>query len=132
MEIVVEKEVARVPVTVFRIKGDLSAETGDQLVQRAQDSYEAGMRDLLLDLGNATFVSSAGLRAIHQVFALLREDSLEENDKAISAGIREGTYHSPHLKLLNPSSQVLNVLRMAGFDMFLDVFDNRREALASF
>jgi anti-anti-sigma factor len=132
MEIVVSEEKARVPVTVFRVKGQLTAETEGQLVQQAQDAYSAGMRDLLLDLGKVSFLSSAGLRAIHQIFLLLRENSSGANDEVVRAGIRKGTYHSPHLKLLNPSSDVSNVLKTAGFDMFLDIYANRRKALASF
>ncbi len=123
---------ARVPVTVFQIKGELTAETEGQLVQQAQDSFDAGMRYLLLDLSKVTFLSSAGLRAIHQLFLLLRTDSPEQSDEAMRDGIKAGTYHSSHLKLLNPSSDVLQVLKATGFDMFLDVYSSKRKALASF
>ena len=132
MEIVVSEEKARVPVTVFQIKGELTAETEGQLAQQAQDAFDAGMHYLLLDLSKVTFVSSAGLSAIHQIFMLLRTDSPEQSDEAVRAGIKAGTYLSPHLKLLNPSSDVFQVFKATGFDMFLDVYSSRRKALASF
>ena len=132
MEVVVSEEEARVPVTIFQIKGELTAETEGQLVQQAQDAFDAGMRYLLLDLSKVTFLSSAGLRAMHQIFLLLRTDSPEQSDEAIRDGIKAGTYHSSHLKLLSPSSEVLQVLKATGFDMFLDVYSNQRKALASF
>lgn len=132
MEIVVSEEEARVPVTVFQLNGDLTAETDAQLFQQAEKAYEAGMRDLLLDLGKVSLVSSAGLRAIHQIFVLLNEDAPETDAETMRAGIRQGTYHSPHLKLLNPSSSVQQVLKTTGFDMFLDIYSSRRKALASF
>jgi anti-anti-sigma regulatory factor len=132
MEIIVSEEQVRVPVTIFQVKGELTAETEGQLLEQAQDAYQAGMRDLLLDLGDVTFLSSAGLRAIHQIFVLLLEDSPEAGEEAVRAGIRKGTYRSPHLKLLNPSSDVYQVLKTTGFDMFLDVYTKRRKALAAF
>lgn len=132
MEIVVSEERARVPVTVFQIKGELTAESEGQLVEQAQKAYDAGTRNLLLDLGKVTFLSSAGLRAIHQIFVLLRADSPEQNDEIVRAGIKAGTYHSSYLKLLKPSSNVTQVLKASGFDMFLDIYSSKRKALASF
>ena len=132
MEIILSEEEARVPVTVFQIKGELVAETEGQLVQQARDAYETGMRYLLLDLSRVTFLSSAGLRAVHQIYTLLRGDSPEQSDGDVRAGIKAGTYHSSHLKLLNPNSEVSKVLKATGFDMFLEIYSNRSKALASF
>jgi len=46
--------------------------------------------------------------------------------------LRDGTFKSPHLKLLNPQPAVQQALRMAGFDMFLETHANLEEAVASF
>jgi len=46
--------------------------------------------------------------------------------------VRKGTYKSPYLKLANPSRDVQNVLNMAGFDMFLAIYPDRKAALAEF
>jgi anti-anti-sigma regulatory factor len=132
MEIIVSEEEARVPVTVFQIKGELAADTESQLVQQAQEAYAAGTRNLLLDLSKVTFLSSGGLRGVHQIFVLLRGDSPEQSDDAMRAGIKAGTYHSSHLKLLKPNSEVSKVLRATGFDMFLEIYSSRSKALASF
>lgn len=132
MEIIVSEENARVPVTVFQIKGELAAETESQLVQQAQDAFDSGTRNLLLDLSKVTFLSSAGLRAVHQIFVLLRGDAPEQSNEAVRAGIKAGTYHSSHLKLLKPNSEVAKVLKATGFDMFLEIHSSRSKALASF
>ena len=87
------------------------------------------MRDLLLDLTNVTFLSSGGLRAIHETFTLLRTDT---DDKAVSEGIVAGTYRSPHLKLLNPNKNVLKSLKLTGLDMFLEILSSLKEAVNSF
>jgi anti-anti-sigma regulatory factor len=132
MDVVVSRENGRVPVTVFRVTGEISIDSYERLQQLAQEAYEAGSRNLLLDLTDVTFVSSSGLRAIHYIFDLLRADGRDESDEAVQRGLREGTFKSAHLKLLNPGSSVRKVLKMSGFDMFLDIHSDLKKALASF
>jgi hypothetical protein len=43
-----------------------------------------------------------------------------------------GTFKSPNLKLLNPRPDVLRVIQTQGFDMFLEIHNNRKKAIASF
>jgi anti-anti-sigma factor len=132
MEIVVSRENGLVPVTVFHVKGEITVESYEELQRQAEDAYEGGMRNLLLDLTQVTFVSSSGLRAIHNIFDLLRSDGTEDSDETVRNGVRAGTFRSSHLKIFNPSRDVLKVLRMSGFDMFLDIHADLQEALASF
>ena len=77
-------------------------------------------------------MSSAGLRVLHTIFIMLRSDVPEENDAAVRKGLADGTFKSPHLKLLNPSKNNREVLRTAGFDMFLEIHDDLKQAVASF
>jgi anti-anti-sigma factor len=132
MNIMMSEEQARVPITIFSIEGAIAAESYEQLQKEATDAYSAGTRYLLLDLGKVDFVSSSGLRAIHQIFLMLSVQGSEEEQKAVQEGVRKGTYKSPYLKLANASRDVQSVLKMAGFDMFLDIYSNRKEAIAAF
>jgi hypothetical protein len=132
MEIAVSSEQGRVPVTVFRIKGDIDVASYEQLQTTARQAFEAGTRNLLLDLTEVAYISSAGFRALHYIFTLLRTDSPDESDEAMSKGLRSGTFKSPHLKLLNPSPVCLQALRTAGFDMFLEIYHDLEVAVASF
>jgi len=122
----------KAPVTVFHLKGSIDTNTYTQLQDRADEAHRSGTRNLLLDLTEVNYVSSAGLRAIHYIYTILRGDSPGESDEAVSNGIRAGTYMSPHLKLLNPSKEVRGVLKTAGFDMYIGIFNNLQEAIASF
>jgi anti-anti-sigma factor len=131
MEIVVSHENGEVPVTVFHIKGEISAESSEQLEQQARSSFEAGTRNLVLDLTDVAFMSSGGLRAIHHIFTLLHTES-PEDAKSMRKGILAGTYHSPHLKLVNPSRNVRQALQTAGYDMFLETYPVLQKAIASF
>lgn len=129
MEISMWNEQAKVPVTVFHLKGDLASE--EPLETRAKEAFEAGGRDFLLDLTDVPFVSSAGLRALHSVYMMLR-DADPADAEASAKGLARGTYKSPHLKLLNVSRNAKKALSVAGYDMFLDMFDSRQKALDSF
>lgn len=130
--ILIEQMQGRVPVTVFHLSGDLDGNTYQTLQQRADEAFQSGTRDMLLDLTKVPFVSSAGIRALHHVFNLLRTDQVAESDQAISKGLRDGTYKSPHLKLLNPNEHVSNLLKTTGYDMFLEIHHNLKTAIDSF
>jgi anti-anti-sigma factor len=132
MEITVTQEQGRVPVTVLHVQGDISASTADQFLEEAQQAYDDGARDILIDLSKVSLLSSAGLRVLHQVFNMLRSESPDESDEAVRKGLTDGTFKSPHLKLLSPKQNVREVLRMAGFDMFLEIHNNLKKAIASF
>jgi hypothetical protein len=130
MEIIIKQEQGRVPVTVFHIIGDLI--TDEALRVKAEQAFRDGMRNLLIDLSEVPLVSSIGLRALHDIFILLRGDAPGESDKAMKEGITAGTFTSPHLKLYHPSGHVLDVLKMTGYDMFLEIYQDYRKAVASF
>jgi hypothetical protein len=130
MEIVVKQEQGRVPVTVFHIIGDLTTE--DALRTKAEQAFQDGTRNLLIDLSEVPLVSSIGLRALHEIFVMLRGDTPGESDQAVKAGIAAGTFTSPHLKLYKPSQHVLDVLKVTGYDMFLEIYQDYRQALNSF
>jgi anti-anti-sigma factor len=131
MQIKVLQEQGRVPVTVFQVEGNIDIASYEELKARAEEAYESGTRNLLLDLAKVKYVSSLGLRTFHDIFSLLR-DTAVENDETMKQGLRDGSYKSAHFKLLNPSRDVATVLKVSGFDMFLEIHTDRQKALASF
>lgn len=129
MEVISWREMGHVPVTVLQVKGDLTAE--EQLENAARTAFQDGARNIILDLSHVPYISSAGLRAIHMLYMMLRE--ADPQDSATAAlGIARGTYKSPHLKLVNPTRNGLRALTTAGYDMFLDVIDDVPTAVAQF
>jgi anti-anti-sigma factor len=132
MEIHTSTHTGRVPVAVLHLDGDLDMESHEQLVQQAADAIQSGSRYMLLDLSKVKYMSSSGLRAIYQVYTMLRAETPGESDDEVRSEIAAGTYHSPNLKLLKPSPRVSQVLKSAGFDMFLEVHSDLRTAVASF
>jgi Anti-anti-sigma regulatory factor (antagonist of anti-sigma factor) len=134
MDIQVFTENGRVPVTVMHVDGNIDAKTYEEFHAKAHELIVQGARHLLVDLSHSPFVSSAGLRAFHQLFNELRasdtENRLSEED--VRKGISAGTYKSPHFKLLNLSKETKTAFELSGFDMFIETFDNKEDAIASF
>lgn len=130
MDVTVSQAQGRVPVTIFHVAGAVT--TNQELEARAKAAYEGGARNILLDLAEVPYMATAGLRALHAIFTLLRADTPEESDANTKAGIAAGTFVSPHLKLLNPNAYVLEVLKVAGYDMFLEIHRDVNQAVASF
>ena len=130
MNIEVSQEQARVPVTILRVDGALTTE--EELEGAAQKEMDAGARNLIIDLAGVPYMATAGLRALHSIYEALRELEPEQSAGDVRKGISSGTYASAHLKLLKPTKHTLETLRTAGYDMFLEIYDDRKKALASF
>jgi anti-anti-sigma factor len=134
MEIKVSTENGRVPVTLMHVDGNIDSSTYEAFQKKAEESIKAGSRHILVDLSHVKFVSSAGLRALHNLFNELRALDPDSNltDEEVKRGISTGTYKSPHLKLLNISPESRTAFEMAGFDMFIETFTDLKAALDSF
>src|SRR5512138_2558416 len=119
---------SQVPVTVFHLTGHLHGETERQLVDQARQAYENGSRHLLLDFSGLEVLTSAGLRAILNVFKLFTPKSDRE---AISQHGDE-PYKSPHFKIVCPNQQSYYVLNMSGFRQNMLIYNDLNEAIGSF
>ena len=133
MEIKISTMTGRVPVTVAHVEGNVDISTADIFQANIMSLIEGGARHILLDMEHVPFMSSAGLRALHQIFNKLREVN-EDNvtDEEMRQGISEGAYKSPHLKLLNLSENSKVAFETAGFDMYIETFTDLQAAINSF
>ncbi len=127
-------ENGRVPVTVIHVDGNIDSGTYQQFQTQANQLMTNGARHILVDLSHVKFVSSAGLRALHDIFNQLRalDSDSPMSDEDVRKGINDGTYKSPHLKLLNLSPEARVAFETAGFDMFIETFKDMKTAVASF
>lgn len=129
MEITFWQETSGKPVTILQVRGDLTA--NEPLEGEARKAFAGGARDMVLDLSRTPYISSAGLRAIHTIYMLLRSADPVDESSAVR-DIARGTYKSPHLKLVKPSKNGLKALTTAGYDIFLELHNSLPEAVASF
>lgn len=136
MNISVSQAQGSVPVTVLQLDGQLDGQTYQNLIGKAQDLYHSGSRDFLLDLNDLTYISSAGLVALHSVALLTRGEELPDFEGGWSAyrsmGRSSEAGIQKHVKLLNPRAEVMGVLDMVGFGNIFEVYTNLDEAVNSF
>jgi anti-anti-sigma factor len=132
MEIIVVQEQGRVPVTVLQVVGKTDSASANEFEQKVMEVIDAGARYLVLDLSKVPYMSSAGLRALQEIFNKLRSITGNESDKEMYRRINDGTFKSPNLKLLNPTKEVQEVLKMSGFDMLVSIESDLKTSVASF
>ena len=125
-----------VPVTVIKLDGQLDGQNYQELITKSQELYKAGTHDFLLDLSDLTYISSAGLVALHSMALLSRGEELPDTEGGWSAyrsmGRSSEAGLQKHVKLLNPRSEVMGVLDMVGFSNVFEIYTDLDEAVKSF
>jgi anti-anti-sigma regulatory factor len=132
MEITIARQAGRVPVTVFHIKGDIDSSSYQLAQTQIEQVVQSDAHDIVLDLAEVGYLSSAGIRMLSNLFNMLRGTLPQESDEAMKQGVRDGTFKSPHLKLVSPTPRVSEVLKMSGMDMLLESYRSVPDAVASF
>ncbi len=136
MDITVSKQMGNEQVTILKLAGELDGQTYQGLISRAKELYGSGARNFLLDMSELTYVSSAGLVAMHTIAMLLKGEAAPDPDdgwgsmrsvKKTSDGKMQ-----EHMKLLNPLPEVRSVLEMVGFDRAFEIHSSLEDAVKSF
>jgi anti-anti-sigma factor len=117
-----------VSVIVFHLAGHLHGPTEHELLDHARQAYEDGARCLLLDMSELEVLSSAGLRAIQNIFKLFTPQS----DKVLMQQHGDEPYKSPYLKLVCPNPHIYYVLSITGFLQNIPLFNSLEDASNSF
>ncbi len=138
MKISVEQFDLETPVTMMKLEGALDGSCYLEVIEKAKDLYQAGTRDLLLDFSLVSFLSSAGIVALHSIALIMRgELPLDTEDgwgalRAIGNELEQIKEYEAHCKILNPQPRTVKSLEVTGFDRILAVYTDQEEALASF
>jgi anti-anti-sigma factor len=136
MDISISQEQGRVTVSVIHVAGHLDGQTYQNLIAKASEVVGSGIHNILLDLSDLTYISSAGLVSLHTIALMTRGEelpSLENGWAALKSmdRTRDGGLQK-HLKLLNPRAEITSVLDMVGFSAFFEVFTDKQKAIDSF
>lgn len=122
-------QVARdLPVTILHLSGHLHGNTESELLDQVHQALADGSNYLLLDLSDVDVLTSAGLRAIHNIFNLFTP----KDDMDLIRQHGNEPYKSPYFKLVCPNPDVYYVLNIAGFLQNLLIYNNLDEAISSF
>jgi anti-anti-sigma factor len=125
-------ENARVPVTILNISGDIDSSNYQLFQSYADEKIAQGTQFLLLDFSEVKRISSAGLRVIHNLFNKLRDIHKDVNDDELRKRMSSGAYKSPYIKLTNLAPNVAEVFKLGGFEIYLEMFDDRSKSVDSF
>lgn len=131
MEISISIEQAQEPIAVMHLKGDLDASNFLEVVTKAQEIYQKPARNLIIDLSEVPYISSAGLVALHKI-ALLYSGVPQQVEENTRPDFTHSVTARRHVKLLSPRPAVDQILDTAGMKLFFKVFDNLENALKSF
>ena len=134
MEIEVAIHEAREPVAVMSIKGNVDASNYVEVINQAQEIYKRPVHNLLLDLSEVPFISSAGLVAIHKISLIYSggQQEVQQEGKETRPDFTHNANARKRVKLLNPQPGVDKTLEMAGLKLFFKVFDDLESAIQSF
>jgi anti-anti-sigma factor len=136
MDIEIETVQARVPVTVVTLHGRIDGSNYEQAIDTAKQLYVSGTRNLLLDFNDVSFMSSAGLVALHKIILMMRGEKIDDDSAgwdALHAIARDDASSTgAQVKILNPQSRVANTLNMSGMDRFVEIHSDYKTAIDSF
>ena len=100
-------------VTIIEVKGRIDSMNANELGEALAGEISLGKKQIVLDLSQVSYMSSAGLR---ELVAAYRKAQDIEGD----------------MRIAQPSSRVLDVLEMSGLDTIFQIFPTNTEAVGSY
>jgi ABC-type transporter Mla MlaB component len=85
MDISISQEQGNAPVTVLKLSGQLDGQTYQGLIMKAQQVIGEGATNILLDMSDLTYISSAGLVSLHTIALLLKGETPPDPEQGWSA-----------------------------------------------
>jgi anti-anti-sigma factor len=136
LQTTVEQVDARVPVTVVALEGELDASNYERLVDEVRGLYEAGSRQLVLDLSGLTFMASSGLVALHSIVQVMHGEEPPDPEMGWAAfhamgNAVDGNGAQTEVRLCGAQPSVERVLGRTGLDRLFVVHPDRASAIAA-
>jgi anti-sigma B factor antagonist len=136
LQTTVEQVDARVPVTVVALDGELDASNYERLIDDVHALYEAGTRQLVLDLSGLTYMASSGLVALHSIVRIMEGQPPPDPEAgwsafhAMSEDLESGTTQA-EVRLCGLQPAVERVLQRTGLDRLFPSYPDRASAIAA-
>ena len=137
MQTTIERVEAHVPITVMTLTGELDASNYLRLVDDVRPLYGAGVRHLLLDLTDLTFISSSGLVSLYSIEKVMQGEeppdpeygwgALHEIGRAVDDGMIQSA-----VQLCGVQPGVREVIERTGLDRLFRIHPDRATAVAAF
>lgn len=123
-------------VTILALDGELDGTNYRGVIETVQGIYDGGGRHLLLDLTDLSFISSAGLVALHSALRLMQGEELPDPEfgyaalRAINDEVDSGAMQTS-VQLCGTQDAVQKVLDRTGLAGLFPSFPDRAAALAA-
>ena len=133
----VEQVAGRVPITIVTLEGELDASNFERLVDEIRALYDAGTRDLLLDLTDLTFLASSGLVALSSIVRIMHGEAAVDPEAGWGALHQlghdaAGGATQTEVQLAGPQHAVARVLQRTGLDRLFHIHADRATAIEAF
>ena len=100
-------------VLCFRLDGRLDATSTPQLEAKINAQIDSGKKHVLLDFGRIDYLSSAGMRLLLSATRRLKSDGGQ-------------------LNMCSINEDVMEIIKVAGFERILNIFPTEAAAMDSF
>ena len=100
-------------VLCFRLEGRLDATSTPQLETKINEQVDAGKKHILLDFGRIDYLSSAGIRLLLSATRRLKSDGGQ-------------------LNMCSVNEDVMEIIKVAGFERILNIFPTEAAAIDGF
>jgi anti-anti-sigma factor len=131
LETTIERIEGPIPITVVSLDGELDASNFEALIDAVRGLYDAGARQLLLDLSNLQFMASSGLVALHSIVRIMHGEPPPDPESGWSALHTAVGHTQTEVQLCAPQPAVERVLARTGLDRMFIVHPDRATALAA-
>jgi anti-anti-sigma regulatory factor len=115
----------------MKLRGEVNATNFMQVVDKAQELYNNPARNLIIDLGEVSGISSTGQVAIHKI-ALIYSGVPQNVEEGQNPDFTHSSSARKHVKLVNLQPAVDEALTRAGLKLFFKVFSDLESAVKSF
>lgn len=136
MEFTLSKQEGRVLVTTLQLTGNVDASNYAAVIEKAQEIYDGGARDLLIDLSKVPYISSAGLMSLHTIVMIFSGQAIQSKEGGRpsfrSINSQRDISGLKHVKILSPQTAVEQALDVVGLKQFLEIHTNFEIAIQSY
>ena len=122
---------------VMHLVGKLDGSNYQDMLTEAKKLHDLGCRDVILDLSHLTYISSAGIAALHRVSILFRGHKMDTqhgetwlSSRAIAHELNSSV--QKHVKFFSSTENVRHSLEIVGFNTLFETYTDMDQAVASF
>jgi anti-sigma B factor antagonist len=129
MQTTIEQVDGAVPITILALDGELDASNYQELIDQVRGLYDAGTRQLIIDLAGLRFMASSGLVALHSIVQIMHGQEPLDPEGGWQALHSLGGERQTEVRLAGPQPAVERVLQRTGLDRMFIVHADRHVAI---